>query len=92
MPLAAEKPTSQNQPQVLVTTENRGVGSEDSADTNGLAIASLFIGIIWLFGAGSVAAIWLGYRALREIDSSGGEQGGRGIALSPGSSSGWSES
>ena len=55
--------------------------SEDSAETNGLAIASLFAGIIWLFGAGSVAAIILGWNGLKQIEASAGRQGGRAIAI-----------
>jgi hypothetical protein len=54
---------------------------EEAAETNGLAIASLFLGIIWLFGIGSVLAIVLGYLGLREINASNGRQGGRAIAI-----------
>jgi hypothetical protein len=57
-------------------------GADDAgAETNGLAIASLFLGIIWLFGAGSVLAILLGFRSLQQIRASNGAQGGRGIAI-----------
>jgi hypothetical protein len=54
---------------------------EEGAPTNNLAIASLFLGIIWLFGIGSVLAIVLGYMGMREIRNSGGYQGGWAIAL-----------
>jgi Domain of unknown function (DUF4190) len=54
---------------------------EEGAETNGLAIASLFLGIIWLFGLGSLLAIVLGYAGMREIRASGGRQGGRAIAI-----------
>ncbi len=54
---------------------------EDAAETNHLAIASLFLGIIWLFGIGSVLAIVLGYAGMREIRASNGHQGGWAIAL-----------
>ncbi len=54
---------------------------EEGAPTNNLAIASLFLGIIWLFGIGSVLAIVLGYMGMREIRSSDGHQGGWAIAL-----------
>jgi hypothetical protein len=50
--------------------------------TNGLAIASLVLGIaqvfFWLVGA--VLALVFGYRARQQIDESGGTQGGRGMA------------
>jgi uncharacterized membrane protein len=56
-------------------------GGEDAGETNGLAIASLFLGIIWLFGLGSIVAIVLGYAAMKEIRASGGRQSGWSIAL-----------
>jgi hypothetical protein len=54
---------------------------EEAADTNGLAIASVFLGIIWIFGVGSVLAIVLGYVGLKQINASDGLQGGRAIAI-----------
>ena len=52
----------------------------DGAETSGVAIASLVLGIFWVFGLSSIAAIVLGIRAKREIDASGGALGGRGLA------------
>src|SRR6266480_5826784 len=54
---------------------------EEAAETNGLAIASLFLGIIWLFGIGSILAIVLGYVGMREVRASNGRQSGWAIAL-----------
>jgi hypothetical protein len=54
---------------------------EEGAPTNNLAIASLFLGIIWLFGIGSLLAIVLGYRGMKEIRASDGHQGGWALAL-----------
>jgi Domain of unknown function (DUF4190) len=48
--------------------------------TNGLAIASLVLGIVWLYGIGSILALVFGYSARGQIDQSGGRQGGRGLA------------
>jgi len=48
--------------------------------TNGLAIASLVLGIIWIYWIGSVLALVFGYVARRQIDASGGRQTGRGMA------------
>lgn len=48
--------------------------------TNGLAIASLVLGILWLYWIGSILALIFGYRARRQIDESNGAQGGRGLA------------
>jgi hypothetical protein len=56
-------------------------GDEESAETNGLAIASLFLSIVWLFGVGSIAGIVLGYMGMGQIRDSGGRQGGRAIAV-----------
>jgi hypothetical protein len=49
-------------------------------ETNGLALTSLFLGIFWIFGIGSLVAIYLGHRALKEIEASCGEQSGRAFA------------
>lgn len=54
---------------------------EVSGDTNDLAIASLLLSIVWLFGFGSVLGIALARRSLREIRDSGGRQGGRILAI-----------
>lgn len=51
-----------------------------TSGTNGAAIAALVCGIIWVWGLGSIAAIVLGLIAFRQIDRSGGRQGGRGLA------------
>jgi hypothetical protein len=56
-------------------------GGEEAGETNGFAIASLFLGIIWLFGLGSLAAIALGYTGMKQIEASGGHQSGRPIAI-----------
>jgi hypothetical protein len=58
-----------------------GAGGEEAAETSGLAIASLFLGIIWLFGLGSILAIVLGYLGMKEVRESGGHTGGWAIAL-----------
>jgi hypothetical protein len=49
--------------------------------TNGLAIASLVLGIIWLWWLGSVLALIFGYSAKNQIDRSGGQGSGRGMAI-----------
>lgn len=49
--------------------------------TNGFAVKSLVLGIIWIFWIGSVLALVFGYIAKRQIDRSGGAQGGRGLAI-----------
>ena len=49
--------------------------------TNGLAIASLVLGIIWVYWIGSILGIIFGFIALGQINQSGGRQGGKGLAI-----------
>jgi hypothetical protein len=51
------------------------------AGTNGLAIASLVLGIVWIAGLGSLLALIFGVMAKNQIDASGGRQSGRGMAV-----------
>ena len=51
------------------------------AATNGLAVASLVLGIITLCGIGSILAVIFGYVGKGQIDRSGGTQSGRGLAI-----------
>ena len=55
-------------------------GAVIRSSTNGMAIASLVLGIFWMWGLGSVLALIFGIKARRQIDWSGGTQGGRGLA------------
>ena len=49
--------------------------------TNGFSIASLVLGIIWIYWIGSILALVFGYVAKSQIDRSGGLQSGRGMAI-----------
>lgn len=49
--------------------------------TNGFAIASLVLGIVWAMGIGSILALVFGYIAKDQIDKSAGTQTGRGMAI-----------
>jgi hypothetical protein len=49
--------------------------------TNGFAIASLVLGILWIYWIGSVLALVFGYIAKSQIDRSSGIQSGRGMAI-----------
>jgi hypothetical protein len=51
------------------------------APVNGLAVASLVSGIVWMAWLGSLLAIIFGHIALDQIKDSGGAQSGRGIAI-----------
>jgi Domain of unknown function (DUF4190)/Domain of unknown function (DUF1707) len=48
---------------------------------NGLAIASVVAGVLWMWWLGSFAAVIMGHVALRQIARSGGTQSGRATAL-----------
>ena len=48
---------------------------------NTLAVASLVLSILWIFGVGSIAAVVLGWIAMRQIEESGGAQDGMTVAL-----------
>jgi Domain of unknown function (DUF4190) len=52
-----------------------------AAQTNGYAIASLVLGIVWIWAIGSILALIFGYKAKAEIDRSYGRQSGRGMAI-----------
>ncbi|MFP5332059.1 MAG: DUF4190 domain-containing protein [Acidimicrobiia bacterium] len=46
-----------------------------------MAIASLVLGIVWLYWVGSILALIFGYNAKKQIEASNGEQSGRGLAI-----------
>ena len=52
-----------------------------SARTNGLAIAALVFGIVWVWGIGSILALVFGYMGKNQIDSTVETQSGRGMAV-----------
>lgn len=49
--------------------------------TNGLAVTSLILGILWICWLGSVLAVIFGHVALSQIKKSGNVQQGRGLAI-----------
>lgn len=59
-----------------------GPSAPTQTPNNGMAVASMVLGIIGIFlGILSVVALALGYSARRQIDASNGTQGGRGMAV-----------
>ncbi len=50
------------------------------SQTNGLAIASVLLAVLWFAGIGAVLALVFGYRARRQIKNSAGTQTGSGLA------------
>src|SRR5438876_8315312 len=60
----------------------RGARSSRSGKTvNRLALLSFILGIFWLGGLGSIAAMVLGYHALRQMRGNKGREGGRRMAF-----------
>jgi hypothetical protein len=55
-------------------------GPYQSAGTNGLAVASLVLGILWVWGLGAILALIFGIVGRRQIANSNGRQGGGGLA------------
>lgn len=49
--------------------------------TNGFAIASMVLGILWIYWVGSILAIIFGYVAQRQIAESNGTRRGGGMAM-----------
>jgi hypothetical protein len=56
--------------------------------TNGLAIASMVLGILWLFWLGSFLAVIFGHISLSQIKGSRDAQSGKGMAIA-GVTLGW---
>lgn len=54
--------------------------AQPPARINGLAIASMVLGIVWIYGIGAALALIFGYRARRQIQASGGAESGGGMA------------
>lgn len=61
-----------------MSTENT---NRNVAKINGLAVASLVLGILWLMWVGSILALVFGYIAKGQIDRSPHTEGGRGLAV-----------
>jgi hypothetical protein len=53
----------------------------ERASANGFAIASLVLGILWIYWIGSILALIFGYVGKGQIDRAGGHQTGRGMAI-----------
>jgi predicted RNA-binding Zn-ribbon protein involved in translation (DUF1610 family) len=78
-------------PQALLAGDAAGALAEPAAparpspdgagQTNGLAVASLVLGIVWLWGVGSVLALVFGLRARGQIKRSAGRLHGAGLAV-----------
>ena len=66
-------------------------GGFSGPPANGMAVASMVLGILglfFLFGIGPLLALIFGYQSKRQIEESGGTQGGLGLAIA-GIVTGW---
>jgi polar amino acid transport system substrate-binding protein len=55
-------------------------GPPPQVNTSGMAVASLVLGILWMWGLGALLAVIFGYKGRNEIDRSNGWITGRGMA------------
>jgi hypothetical protein len=76
-----QAPTNQGPPPPAFTAYSPYGAPAVQATTNGLAIASMVLGILWLYWIGSILALVFGYIAKGQIDRSAGRQTGRGMAI-----------
>lgn len=60
---------------------NQTTDSGSNPRVNGLAVASLVLGIVWLMWVGSILALVFGYIARNQIDRSSDTETGRGMAI-----------
>jgi hypothetical protein len=56
-------------------------GQYQARKTNGLAVTSMILGILWLCWLGSILAVLFGHVGLSQIKKSQGTQTGRGFAI-----------
>lgn len=73
-------PQTQGQPPYGQYGQPQYLQQPPSASTNGMAIASLVLGILWMWWLGSILALIFGYTAKKQIAQSGGLQQGGGLA------------
>jgi hypothetical protein len=56
-------------------------GVPERRGTNGMAVASLVLGLLWIYGVGAILALIFGEVARSQIKQSGQQQGGAGMAM-----------
>jgi hypothetical protein len=68
-------------PQVLSAAGPQTAASGVQKTTNGMSIAAMVLGIVWVYWIGSILALIFGYIARGQIRASNGQQGGNGMAI-----------
>lgn len=77
-----EAARNENERQTPVAGKRRPANAAPpSRSTNGFAVASLVLGIVWLWWAGSILALVFGYIGKSQIDRSPTTESGRGLAV-----------
>lgn len=76
----SQTPLPAQPPHQVEPTQKTTAPVAPQARTSGLAVSALVLGILWIYGLGSILAIVLGSVARKQIDRSGGGQTGRGMA------------
>lgn len=56
-------------------------GQQQGPGTNGLAVTSMILGILWVCWLGSILAVIFGHVALSQINKANGAQQGKGMAI-----------
>jgi hypothetical protein len=57
-----------------------GARTSVAPTTNGMAVASMVLGILWIWWVGSILALVFGYMARKQIKEAAGTQSGNGMA------------
>ena len=57
------------------------VPQAEGRKTNGFAVASLVLGLVWIWGLGSLLALIFGLVGLSQIRASEDREGGKGMAI-----------
>jgi Domain of unknown function (DUF4190)/Domain of unknown function (DUF1707) len=87
-PLVSDLPAHGTSPQLVFPPAGSPVPSRlattplfPAKKTNGMAVASLVLGLFWFWGIGAMLALVFGLLAHRDIARSQGTQGGGGMAV-----------
>jgi hypothetical protein len=81
LPASSAAPVPYGQPQHYPAQYPAAGPPVVAVKTNGFAIASLVLGILWIYWIGSILALVFGMVAKNQIDRSGGYEQGRGMAI-----------
>lgn len=81
MPPLPEPPATPPGPGWWLASDGRWYPPQGPTGTNGFAIASFVLSLLWCYWVGNILALVFGYIALSQIRKSDGRQSGRGLAI-----------